>query len=179
MEPLGWWGTVPGWARAIGLTFAVLDVWLVLSCLKRLRRDGMAPGLRERLAVALGLLPLATVFAAYTYAIPQSMKVEACGACHDMEPFVADLRDPKSNNLAALHHQNNIARGEECYACHSDYGLWGDVHAKFEGLGHIWHQATGTYTLPIKIHKPYPNARCLCGSSQSGKQFFHGTINLQ
>src|ERR1700674_3676190 len=148
MEPLGWWGTVPGWARALGLTFAALDLFLVFSCLRRLKRDGMASGLRERLVVALGLLPVSGVFAAYAYAISESMKVESCGACHNMDPFLKDLRDPKSENLAALHYQNNVARGTECYACHSDYGLWGDAHAKFYALGHIWNEGMGTYTLP-------------------------------
>jgi cytochrome c nitrite reductase small subunit len=167
MEPLGWWGTTEGWARAIGLVFAGLDVVLILSCWVHVKRGGVARGFRERLAVALGLLPLTIVFAAYSYALPESKRVDACGACHVMDPFIKDLRDPKSDTLAALHHQNPASKGEECFACHSDYGLWGDMSAKLHGLGHIYHLATGTYTLPIRIRTPFPSTRCLSCHGQA------------
>ncbi|MEO6324743.1 MAG: hypothetical protein ABIQ65_08965 [Thermoanaerobaculia bacterium] len=169
MEPLGWWGSISGWARILGLAFAALDLILLVSCLVRLKKEGVTGSLRERLSVAVGILPVAVVFAAYTYALPASKKVEACGACHVMEVFEADLKNPKSENLAAVHHRANVAHGEECFACHSDYGLWGDVHAKFEGLGHIIRASTGRYTMPIRINKPYPNVRCLSCHATSRK----------
>lgn len=161
MHELGWWGTLEGWARAVGILFLVADLVLVVLAFRRFSREGLTAALRERLVVALGLLPLGVVLAGFTYAIPESKKVERCGGCHVMQPFVADLTDPKSTTLAAVHHQNNFAHGESCFACHSDYGLWGDVAAKKDGLGHIWHMARGSYELPIRIKKPYANERCL------------------
>lgn len=53
------------------------------------------------------------------------------------------------------------SRTNHCYTCHSDYGMFGTVYAKWEGLGHICRYTTGRYTLPIKINNPYSNLRCL------------------
>ena len=85
-----------------------------------------------------------------------------------MTPFVQDLRDPASETLAATHFKNRYIQDHHCYTCHSDYGLAGTLSAKLGGLGHVWRYTTGSYTLPIKIAKPYSNTQCLqChGASQ-------------
>ena len=37
----------------------------------------------------------------------------------------------------------------------------GNDRAKLEGLGHAYHNLSGTYPKPIKIAQPYSNVRCL------------------
>jgi nitrate/TMAO reductase-like tetraheme cytochrome c subunit len=87
-----------------------------------------------------------------------------------MDGHVNDLRDPKSDSLAAVHYKNRYIQENHCYTCHSDYGMFGTVSAKMEGLGHVWHNTTGHYEKPIKIAKPYSNLRCL--NCHSGSQKF-------
>ncbi len=82
------------------------------------------------------------------------MTVNACGDCHAMEGHVADLRNPASDSLAAKHYKNRYIQTDQCYTCHSDYGMFGTVNAKLEGLGHVYHNTTGNYPKPIKIKKP-------------------------
>ena len=89
------------------------------------------------------------------------MTVHACGDCHAMESHVADLRNPASESLAAVHYKNRYIQTDQCYTCHSDYGMFGTVSAKLEGLGHVYHNTTGNYPKPIKIKNPYSNLRCL------------------
>jgi len=86
-----------------------------------------------------------------------------------MTQFVDDLRNVKSNTLAATHFKNRYIPEHQCYTCHSDYGLAGTLKAKLEGLGHVWRYTTGLYSLPIKIAAPYPNFRCLGCHGESQK----------
>jgi hypothetical protein len=45
----------------------------------------------------------------------------------------------------------------------------GSVKAKLDGLGHVWRYSFGTYSLPLKIAKAYPNTRCLYCHANSQK----------
>ena len=78
-----------------------------------------------------------------------------------MTPYVEDLRNPRSDTLAALHFKNRYIQENHCYTCHTDYGMFGTVRAKWAGLGHVLRYATGAYRVPIEIGHPYPSARCL------------------
>jgi cytochrome c nitrite reductase small subunit len=164
----GWIGTTENWAQGLGIAFAVLDLILLLSLARSIGRAGLTAASKELMFLAVAVLPLALVFFAYSYGMQASEKVEACGSCHVMGPWVKDLRDPKSETLAAMHFKNRYIQENHCYTCHSDYGMFGTVKAKWEGLGHIARYSTGLYEHPIKIARPFPNWRCLnChGSSQ-------------
>jgi hypothetical protein len=98
------------------------------------------------------------------------MTVEACGSCHVMDGHVADLRDLKSDSLAALHYKNRYIQTNHCYTCHSDYGMSGTLTAKLDGLGHTVRNLTGSYGFPLKVRRPYSNIRCL--SCHGGAQNF-------
>ena len=167
-RPHGWIGTELDWSRALGIAFALLDLILILSLWRSIRTSGLTPGTKQTLFFAVAVLPLAIVFFGYSYGLEASKSVEACGSCHTMTPYVNDLRDPKSENLAAVHFKNRYIQENHCYTCHTDYGMFGTVKAKWEGLGHTVRYTTGAYTLPLKIAHPYPNWRCLnChGASQ-------------
>jgi cytochrome c nitrite reductase small subunit len=160
-RPHGWIGTTEGWAQGLGIAFAVLDLLVLLFAWRSMTRTGESPASKQLLFGAIAVLPLGVVFFAYFHGLEASKSVEACGACHVMTPFVADLRNPKSDTLAAVHYKNRYIQENHCYTCHSDYGMFGTVHAKWEGLGHIYRYTTGRYTTPIKINSPYSNLRCL------------------
>lgn len=97
-------------------------------------------------------------------------RVEFCASCHlTMRPFIDDMTDPKSNSLAALHFKNRYIPDNQCYNCHTSYGLFGTVEAKKEGLHDVYKYYTRTFHLPIKLRSPYPNNDCLKCHAGSAK----------
>lgn len=170
----GWIGTVNDWARGLGLGFAAVELALLLFAFLALRRHGVTRGLKEALVVGIVGFPLAITFFGYQYGLEASKSVDACAACHVMQPFVRDLRDPASETLAALHFKNRYIQREQCYTCHTDYGMAGTVRAKLEGLEHVVRNVTGTYTLPITISHPYSNVPCLYCHAAS-QRFLHSS----
>ncbi len=87
-----------------------------------------------------------------------------------MKGHVADLRNPASDSLAAVHYKNRYIQTDQCYTCHSDYGMFGTMSAKLDGLGHVYHNITGNYRNPSRSANPYSNLRCL--SCHGGAQNF-------
>ncbi|HEY1252677.1 MAG TPA: NapC/NirT family cytochrome c [Thermoanaerobaculia bacterium] len=168
--PHGWVGTTNQWLRGVGISFAVLNLVLLAAVWISLRRRGITTISKAFLFGSILVLPVIVVFLATAQGMQESMTVDACGHCHVMDGHVQDLRNPKSESLAAVHYKNRYIQENHCYTCHSDYGMFGTVSAKMEGLGHVWHNTTGHYEKPIKIAKPYSNLRCL--NCHSGSQKF-------
>jgi cytochrome c nitrite reductase small subunit len=159
--PQGWIGTTSQWMTGFGIGLVVLNVVLLLLAWSRMRTGDPGPSMWGWLLVAVGLVPLMVGFVTFSQGLESSATVSSCGTCHVMTPFVRDLQDVKSNTLAATHFKNRYIRENQCYSCHSDYGLGGTIRAKLAGLGHVWRYTTGRYTMPITIAAPYPNSRCL------------------
>ena len=169
-QPHGWIGTTNQWIQGIGLVLAVLNLVLLVVIWRMVRRDGVTTASKALLFGAILVIPVVVVFLATAHGMQESMSVEACGSCHVMESHVADLRNPASESLAAVHYKNRYIQTDHCYTCHSDYGMFGTVSAKLEGLGHVYHNLAGNYPVPIKIRRPYSNTRCL--SCHGGAQNF-------
>ena len=165
--PHGWIGTTSQWIQGFGIALALLNVILLLVVWFRLRAPGAASSMWGWLLVAVGLVPIMVGFMTFAHGLESSATVSACGSCHVMTPFVNDLRDVKSETLAATHFKNRFIRENQCYTCHSDYGLGGTISAKLAGLGHVWRYTTGRYEVPIKIAQPYSNLRCLSCHGES------------
>ena len=80
------------------------------------------------------VIPVFVVVLATAHGMQESMTVESCAACHVMESHIRDLRDPKSDSLAAVHFKNRYILENHCYTCHSDYGMFGTITTKIGGL---------------------------------------------
>ena len=160
-SPHGWVGTTSDWIRGVGLVLAVLDVVLLVMIWRMVRRRGVTTASKAMLLGGIVVLPAIVVFLATAHGMQESMTVDACGDCHVMSGHVADLRNPASDSLAAVHYKNRYIQTDQCYTCHSDYGMFGTMSAKLEGLGHVYHNITGDFPKPIKIRSPYSNLRCL------------------
>ncbi len=91
----------------------------------------------------------------------ETKTVRSCAACHVMDPFVSDLRNPDSTTLAARHYRNKWIPAHQCYTCHTTYGMHGALQAKLGGVRHWWRYVTGTWQEPIRHRGPYPNSNCL------------------
>ena len=167
--PHGWIGTTSEWVRGLGIAFALLNLVLLFLAWRGLRAGAVTPTVRGWLFVSVGLLPLMLAFLAFAHGLEGSATVASCGSCHTMTPFVEDLRNAESDTLAATHFKNRYIQQNQCYACHSDYGLMGTMSAKLAGLGHVYRYTTGRYTVPIKIAHPYSNLRCLGCHGESQK----------
>jgi cytochrome c nitrite reductase small subunit len=111
--------------------------------------------------VALVVLPATAVLLANYHTFEGVHEVNACASCHVMLPMVNDMRDPTSETLAAVHYKNKYIAADQCYHCHSDYGLGGDLEAKMTGFRHLARYTTRTYTEPIKARVKITNTSCL------------------
>ena len=97
-------------------------------------------------------------------------RVEFCASCHlTMKPFIDDMENPRSSSLAALHYTNRYIPDNQCYECHTSYGLFGTLQAKEEGLNDVYRYYTRTFHLPIRLRHPYPIDDCLKCHAGSAK----------
>ncbi|HEV8131245.1 MAG TPA: NapC/NirT family cytochrome c [Acidobacteriota bacterium] len=120
-----------------------------------------SPARHWLLLFGIALLPgLALLFGSRA-AIEKAKSPEFCGSCHVMDPFITDLKDPKSQTLASRHYQNRYILENQCYTCHTDYTVFGPVKAKLTGLRHLWNYETRNYRIPIKHRGPYNFENCL------------------
>lgn len=121
-----------------------------------------AAGLWKFLAFAgLAAVPAAAAAVANYHTFVGVHEVHACAQCHVMLPMVNDLHDAQSDTLAARHYKNRWIPKDQCYACHSDYGLGGDIAAKAEGFRHLARYTTRTYHEPIQHRGAFDNQNCL------------------
>ena len=111
--------------------------------------------------LALIVLPAIAVFLANYHTFEGVHEVRGCASCHVMLPMVNDMQDPASETLAALHYKNRYIADNQCYHCHSDYGLGGNLEAKMTGFRHLARYTTRTYQEPIKARVKFDNNNCL------------------
>jgi cytochrome c nitrite reductase small subunit len=110
--------------------------------------------------MALIVLPAGAVFLANYHTFEGTHEVSGCASCHVMRPMVNDMRDPDSKTLAALHYKNKWIPHNQCYHCHSDYGLGGDLEAKLTGFRHLARYTTRTYQEPIVSRVKFNQQNC-------------------
>ncbi len=107
-------------------------------------------------------LPLLATGGGATYAVHASSSTEFCLACHEMGDYGRSLFIDDSAVLPATHYQNRLVeRDHACYACHTDYAMWGDLAAKLNGLQHVYVHYLGEIPDAIELYQPYPNDNCL------------------
>ena len=111
--------------------------------------------------MALLVLPAAAVFIANYHTFEGVHEVRGCASCHVMRPMVNDMRDTASQTLAARHYKNRWIAEDQCYHCHSDYGLGGNLEAKLTGFRHLARYTTHMYHEPIRARVPFDNNNCL------------------
>jgi cytochrome c-type protein NapC len=114
--------------------------------------------------VALILAPIAAGLAGLSAHMERSKTVAFCLSCHPMEKYGRSLRIDDVTHLAAAHYQyNRVPRETACFACHTNYTMFGDYKAKLEGLHHVWVQYFGKVPPPeeIKLYQPFNNRECL------------------
>lgn len=140
----------------------VVGFALVLYSLLRYRGNTAGPLSWGILALGAGILPMFVSTAGGVLVIEKSQRVGLCNSCHlTMKPYVDDMKDPKSQSLAALHYKNRYIPDNQCYVCHTSYGMFGTLQAKKEGIIDVFKYYTHTFSVPVKMRHPYSNNDCL------------------
>lgn len=111
----------------------------------------------------LGLLmfPLFAMLSAMTTVMEETKTVASCASCHVMDPFVHDMQNPESASLASRHFKNKWIAENQCYHCHTSYGIHGTLEGKRDGFRHWLLYVTTTYKEPMTFKGSYPNSNCL------------------
>ena len=92
----------------------------------------------------------------------RAKSVEFCVSCHVIGPYRDSLFIDDPRFLPAAHFQNKrIPVRQACYACHSDYTMFGDVDDKIRGIRHVWSNLAGSPSGPVELYGPFPNRSCL------------------
>ena len=110
---------------------------------------------------AIIVLPAGAMFLANYHTFEGVHEVRGCAGCHVMRPMANDLMDPNSGTLAARHYKNKWIAENQCFHCHSDYGLGGNLEAKMTGFRHLARYTTRTYTEPLEARVRFDNKNCL------------------
>ena len=114
------------------------------------------------LLVGLALIPLVLTGSGVAVGVRRSSQTEFCLSCHEMEPYGKSLFVNNPDSLVAAHYQQRlIERDSTCFACHTDYALFGDAKAKLNGLRHVWVHYFGVVPEKMALYQPYPNYNCL------------------
>lgn len=137
---------------------------MVLVALIAVAAPQLAQGYLGRLVLlgGLAILPLAITGSGVAVGVHESSQTQFCMNCHEMETYGQSLFVDNEESLAAVHYQKRlIARESTCYACHTDYAMFGTVKAKMNGLKHVWVHYFGVIPERPKLYQPYPNYNCL------------------
>ncbi|MCG8389697.1 MAG: hypothetical protein MJA30_29360 [Cytophagales bacterium] len=130
----------------------------------------LLPNVKRMAFAALIVCPVLLGLLGNFYVFDHSKTTQSCSSCHVMKPMVNDMQDPESMTLAARHFKNNWISENECYSCHTDYGLNGTFKAKLDGYRHLMRYITSTYEEPIISGHAFSNANC--NSCHSGTESF-------
>ena len=150
---------VIGWASVAGVVIALLALALLILVATRPKGWKVLPPAKWTLLLGLFVLPSMTMLLGNVVGFHKTK--QSCIQCHTMDPWVADMKDPKSQTLAAKHFQRRWINEDQCYTCHTGYGLAGNVQAKIGGLSHVTKYYITGVPDQIKIRSPFPPATCL------------------
>lgn len=157
------------WAGRISLFGVIGAMGLIGYVLFFRRRFITAAPSQWMLFIGICIMPLPVMLLGSAVGLEQAKDISFCQHCHVMRQFVEDMKNPDSDRLAAVHFKNRYIQRSHCYVCHTDYGLFGTMEAKLAGVGHIWKESTGTFTLPVRIARPYRFTICLDCHAESAK----------
>lgn len=139
-----------GAALVAGCTFAALV--------------GLVRGRASLAGASVGLIafPIFSYVIGYLFLMEESKRVEFCGSCHQPMAPVVEALQTDTESLSSIHWRKGaVNHSQACYQCHSGYGIWGEVGAKFAGFNHMLHTITGNYELPLETRGPFDVNSCL------------------
>jgi nitrate/TMAO reductase-like tetraheme cytochrome c subunit len=155
------------WVSGAGILFGLASAGILIYVLVRSHDWRVSAAAKWTLLVGLFLLPAVTML--FGNVVGFHKVKTSCFECHTMDPWVADMRNPASKTLVSLHYKNRWIPDDQCYTCHTGYGLAGNVRAKIGGLGHVMHEYVTGVPEVIKIRRPFAVDTCLHCHGESAK----------
>lgn len=155
-----------------------LGILILLYSLVRYRGRLTGAVATALLVAGVAIIPIAASGLGTVLVFERAEKVEFCASCHlTMQTFVNDMKNPNSESLAAVHYKNRYISDDQCYVCHTSYGIFGTVEAKEEGLVDVYKYYTRTFKLPVKLRHGYKDDDCLKCHAASVKWLgVHGDV---
>jgi len=140
-------------------------VSIVLACVF-LIRPSVTVGAGWKILAFIGLcvLPALCIVGGMNIQMQRSEQTQFCISCHVMVPYGQSLYIDDAKYIPAQHFQNHrVPADMACYACHADYGIYGPLKDKLQGMTRIYMQYVRTPPDPASIRVPggYKNAQCL------------------
>lgn len=164
-----------GWAAIACIVLATIIVLWFLVASPPLER-----GTKLLLLLGVAVLPIGAAVATNLSGFERTTHRDFCGGCHLMTPYTEDSSNLLSETLASRHARNLMFGEQNCYRCHSTYGMFGTVLTKLNGMKHVYYYYLGGWrrlTIPeafekIHIASPFENASCMqCHSTRT--PYFH------
>jgi hypothetical protein len=132
------------------------------------RRPALTGMVKIWLLLGLGVLPIGAAASGNVQGYNTTKQRSFCADCHVMAPQVTDSDDPHSGSLSSRHSRTALFGAENCYVCHEDYGMFGTVLTKADGMKHVWlyytqylHVSAEAAKSRIHLYQPYPNESCM------------------
>jgi nitrate/TMAO reductase-like tetraheme cytochrome c subunit len=120
----------------------------------------MSSRLKIVLFFVILLFPAVLGFATAKVSFSRAERVDFCGSCHTMQPWIDDVTGSESASVAGAHFANRWIQRDQCYSCHSNYSFLGPMKAKIRGVEHVVAFYVG-HSGPISLYDEFPNANCL------------------
>lgn len=147
--------------RQIGIGAVVVAIIGLIVVEFFLKKQIARGSYKWALFIGLFMLPVIAMVSSTTTLMEETTTVESCASCHIMLPFVHDMQEEESASLAARHFKNKWIPKNQCYSCHTSYGIHGTAEAKRDGFRHWLLYVTNTWPDPITFKGSYPNQNCV------------------
>jgi nitrate/TMAO reductase-like tetraheme cytochrome c subunit len=155
------------WLAGAGIVLGLAAAGILIFVL--LRKPEWRVSAHAKWALLVGLLVLPGMMMLSGNVVGFHEVKNSCTQCHTMDPWVRDMKDPKSTTLVAKHYQNRWIPDNQCYTCHTGYGLAGNIQAKIGGLSHVTHEYVTGVPKEIRIKRPFAVDTCLHCHGESAK----------
>jgi nitrate/TMAO reductase-like tetraheme cytochrome c subunit len=148
---------------------AGIMIWFLI------KKPALVTATKLLLLAGILIFPVGAAFTGNLRGYTVSQDREFCSSCHVMEPWTDDSNDNTSKSLASMHARNPLFGERNCYRCHEDYGMFGTILTKVNGMNHMYHYYAAYQGMPIDealrriaLYKPYNNATCMhCHSTRT------------
>lgn len=140
----------------VALTIVLAGVFLV--------RSSITAGATGKILAFIGLcvLPALCIGTGMSFHMQRSQQTAYCISCHSMESHGKSLYVLDTNYIPARHFQNHLVPPDNaCYACHTDYTMYGPLKDKLKGLRYLYMEYVSTPPKTIRLDGVYSNLQCL------------------